>query len=56
MSSITLNLEIPLTGADREVLKALLGETTTATVTPAPAEEPKKAPAKKAPVKKAAAP
>ena len=58
MSSITLNLEIPLTSADRAVLETLLGarpagETITATVTPAPAEEPKKAPAKKAPVKKA---
>ena len=61
MSSITLNLEIPLTSADRAVLETLLGarpagETITATVTPAPPEEPKKAPAKKAPVKKAAAP
>ena len=59
MSSITLNLEIPLTSADRAVLETLLGarpagETITATVTPAPPEEPKKAPAKKAPAKKAA--
>ena len=54
MSSITLNLEIPLTSADRAVLETLLGETITATVTPAPPEEPKKAPAKKAPAKKSA--
>ena len=59
MSSITLNLEIPLTSADRAVLSTLLGarpagETITATVTPAPPEEPKKAPAKKAPAKKSA--
>lgn len=55
MSTITLNLEIPLTDDDRKVLSTLLGDAPVIEV-PALKEEPekKKAPAKKsAPAKKA---
>ena len=53
MSSITLNLEIPLTSADRAVLETLLGDAPVIEV-PALKEAPEKAPAKKAPAKKSA--
>ena len=53
MSTITLNLEIPLTDDDRKVLSTLLGDAPVIEV-PALKEAPEKAPAKKAPAKKSA--